>query len=359
MNTVEKTTAKPVVVPTVRSMATALWALTLVAAFAAAVWLYLAAGALRRSRALLAEDVATSVATPFYTAVLPAGWRVFSVDGAETCVFRDRGSELPVLHLHAERDEAYAYHALDVNPALVLSLVGEDILEARIEGVPDDLAPKTVGSARFTVKPGVEAVLVVFDAGPLDGVCSVFYCGDVRYMLWALWGDGDAAAQRSMKLFFHRLFEDFDVGDRRESIDRPVVDSAELTAEVNDRVEEQVARETALWRLFAARAETESEAALVPAIRHYREALRLLSSIRQERVALATEDFRLYRHLLDERRKDVDEWFVILDKAVSMRDWEKARAQAQWIVSHATLTGERADARRAADILARDIPPEE
>ena len=97
----------------------------------------------------------------------------------------------------------------------------------------------------------------------------------------------------------------------------------------------------------------------MPALQHYREALRLLSSIRQERNALASDDFKLYQRLLEERRKDVDEWFVILDKAVAMGDWDKARQQAKWIMSHATLTGERVDVRRAADILATKIPPEE
>ena len=59
------------------------------------------------------------------------------------------------------------------------------------------------------------------------------------------------------------------------------------------------------------------------------------------------------------RRKDVAEWFVVLDKAVAMQDWTKARQQAKWIMDHATLTGERVDVRRAADILATKIPSEE
>ena len=84
-----------------------------------------------------------------------------------------------------------------------------------------------------------------------------------------------------------------------------------------------------------------------------------MSSIRQERIALASDDFKFYQHLLEERRKDVAEWFVVLDKAVAMRDWAKARQQAKWIMDHATLTGERVDVRRAADILATKIPSEE
>jgi len=42
-----------------------------------------------------------------------------------------------------------------------------------------------------------------------------------------------------------------------------------------------------------------------------------------------------------------------------MGDWEKARSQAKWIISHATLNGEHPDVRRAADILAAKIPAEE
>jgi len=97
----------------------------------------------------------------------------------------------------------------------------------------------------------------------------------------------------------------------------------------------------------------------MPALEHYREALRLLSSIRQEYIALASDDFKRYQHLLERRRRDVDEWFVVLEKAVAMRDWPKARSQAKWIMSHATLTGERVDVRRAADILSSKIPAED
>ena len=82
-------------------------------------------------------------------------------------------------------------------------------------------------------------------------------------------------------------------------------------------------------------------------------------AIRQENVALGSEDFKLFQRLRERRRRDVDEWFVVLDKAVAMGDWGKARSQARWIMSHATLNGERPDVRRAADILATKIPAEE
>ena len=68
---------------------------------------------------------------------------------------------------------------------------------------------------------------------------------------------------------------------------------------------------------------------------------------------------KLFKRLREQRRREVGEWFVVLDKAVAMKDWAKARSQAQWIVSHATLNGERPDVRRAADILATKIPAED
>ena len=218
---------------------------------------------------------------------------------------------------------------------------------------------KVIGLERLTVRPGVTAVRMLFDVSEFEGEAMVFYAGEVRYVLWGLWRDGDAPVADEIHRFFRRLFEDFDIPEMRESIDRPVVDSSKFTARQNAATHLQVGREMALWRLFAARAEAEPETALLPALQHYREALRLLSSIRQESVALSSEDFTLYQHLLKERSKDVEEWFVILDKAVAMGDWDKARRQAKWIMSHATLMGERVDVRRAADILATKIPPED
>ena len=180
----------------------------------------------------------------------------------------------------------------------------------------------------------------------------------MRYVVWEIHEDDDTVTEKEVSSFFRHLFERFEIPPMREQIDRPVVNSGELTADVNAATHLKIGREMALWRLFAARAEAEPDAALLPALQHYREALTLLSSIRQERAALDTEDFVRYQALLQKRREDVAEWFVVLDKAVAMRNWKKARAQAEWIMRHATLTGERMDVRRASDILATKIPAE-
>jgi len=355
----QKSSQKPVLVPTAYSARVVLWSIALVVLFGALLWVYCAWSALAKAREKLGEPVQAVIEMPLFTVRLPLGWEAYGKDGNALAVFRKKGQDIPILFLLAETDPGYPYHALDVNPAIVFHLVEEDILAERLDGIPTELPMKVIGSERLTVRSGVTAVRMLFDISGYDGEAMVFYSGDVRYVLWGLWKDEDMAAAEDIHGFFRRMFEDFDMPERREYIDRPVVDSGKFTAAMNTATHRQVEREMALWCLFAARAEAEPDAALLPALQHYREALRLLSSIRQERIALSSEDFKLYQRLLDERREDVDEWFVVLDKAVAMRDWDRARSQAKWIMSHATLTGERADVRRAADILATKIPPED
>ncbi len=354
----QKNSSKPVLVPTAYSSRVMLWSMALVALFGALLWAYGAWSALVKSREKLGEPVQQVVETRFYTVRLPLGWEAYSRDGDAIAVFRTKGKDIPIVFLYAETEPGYPYHALDVNPAIVFHIVEEDILAERPEGIPDKLPMKVVGLERLTVRPGVTAVRMLFDLGEHDGEAVMFYAGNVRYVLWGLWRDEDVQSAEEIHAFFRRLFKDFDIPVMREHIDRPVVDSSRFTAARNEATYLQVRREMALWRLFAARAETEPESALLPALLHYREALRLLSSIRQERVALVSDDFKLYERLVEKRHRDVEEWFVVLDKAIAMRDWDKARQQAKWIMSHATLTGERVDVRRAADILATKIPPE-
>ena len=355
----QKTNLKLVFVPTAYSLRAVLWSLALVAFFGALLWAYLSFDALQRARDRLGDPVATTVEMPLYRVGLPPQWETYCRDGDTLTVFRRADKDMPLVCFSAHRDAGYPYHALDLSHAIAMTIVEDEIRDARIANMPDNLAMNFVGAERLTVKPGVTALRLLFDVNDHDGEAMIFYAGDVRYVLWALCSNADQDAAAEIHQFFRHLFENFDIPEMRESIDRPVVNSARLTADLNAATHLQVERELALWRLFAARAETEPDAALMPALQHYREALRLLSSIRQERIALASDDFKFYQHLLEERRKDVAEWFVVLDKAVAMRDWAKARQQAKWIMDHATLTGERVDVRRAADILATKIPSEE
>ena len=346
-------TAKPILVPTALSAKVALWSLVYAAAFGALLWIYRTYGGIEAARTALARPASTVVETRCFKVVLPPGWAQYACDDDSLAAFRNKGEKAPILRIVAQRDDRYAFHALDVNPVVVLKLVLDDIASGEVDGITQDAVLKATGTEVFTVKPGVNAVRQIFDMKGYDGETVVFYEGDARYLVWALWPEEDVAAGKEVDDFCRRLFEDLEIPDRRESIDRPVVHSGKITAEMNERTHGQVAREMAMWKLFAARAETEPDVALLPALLHYREALRLLSSIRQERVALSSEEFNCYCELQKKRSKDVAEWFVVLDKAVAMRDWDKARRQAKWIMQHATLTGERLDARRAAEILAK------
>ena len=349
----QERTAKPVLVPTALSAKVALWSLVYAAAFGALLWIYRTHGGIEAAREELAIPASTFVETACFRVELPPGWAQYANDDDSLVAFKFKSGSAPILRILALRDERFPYHALDVNPVVVLKIVLDDMASGEVQGVSDKEVLKATGSEVFTVKPGVKAVRLLFDMDKFDGETVVFYEGDVRYLVWSIWPHEDKVTGHEISDFCRHLFEDFEIPDLRESIDRPVVHSGTITPEINAATHGQVEREMAMWKLFATRAQTEPEVALLPALKHYREALRLLSSIRQERVALATAEFGRYCELQEKRRKDVAEWFVVLDKAVAMQDWEKARRQAKWIVQHATLTGERLDARRAAETLAK------
>ena len=351
--------AKPTQVPTLHAARTALWCLVYLLAFGVLYWVYTTHGKLEAARAQLHEARPTPVATPLFKAQIPAGWAEYAVSGTEVTARRKKGQGLPVLHISAERDAAYAYRALDLNQAVVLRVLDDMIARENIAELKGDTVLEGIGSERIVVMPGIDAMHLLFDCQAYEGEALLFFAGEVRYVIWGIWQDGDLTIRREIGGFIRRLFEEFEIPEMREAIDRPVMHSGQLSPEVNAAAYEQIGRELALWKLFAARAEREPDTALLPALQHFREALRLLASIRQERMVLASDDFKLYEKLLKERRKDVDEWFVILDKLVAMRDWEKARRQAKWIQKHATLTGERIDVRRATEILNTKIPAEE
>lgn len=350
------TNAKPSIVPTMLSARTALWSLVYVVTFLVLWWIYTTHGKLVTAREALKRQPPTQVETPFFATELPAGWAEYSVTNGTLLAYRRSGSEKPVLCISAERNRAYAYRALDMNPAVAMRAV-EGIMESYggFGGNVEDTL-MCVGSECITVKPGIDAGRFLFVNRHGEVNMLVFFAGDIRYLVWGLWSADDAEAREEFANYSRHIFEDFTLPEVREAIDRPTVHSGHFTTEGNEAAYEQIGREMALWRLFADRAETEPDAALLPALQHFREALRILSSIRQERTVLASEDFVKYEKLLKLRRADVDEWFVILEKLVSMRDWKGARKQAKWIIKHATLTGERLDVRRATDILNNRIP---
>ena len=184
---------KPAIVPTVLSQKGIFWTIVLVALFCASMWLYSSWSALSAARERLAEPISTTIEMPFFSVTTPLGWEEWSNVTDEVAVWRRKGVDLPILHFLSEHDDGFAYHALDVNAAVVLRIIDEDITSEAIPGLPATLALVSKGVAQFTVKPGVMGVRVDFDfdTAPFSGEAAIFYSGDVRYVVWAIWPEED------------------------------------------------------------------------------------------------------------------------------------------------------------------------
>ena len=347
---------KPTIVPTLRSAKTAAWGALLVGAFFALLMLYLAYGRLAAAERRLATPVRTEVASPFGTVKVPAGWEAYSVDRENMRMLRRQDSTIPLIEINVMRAPQYAYRALDGNPALLVRRIAEHVRhEPTAEGVSSlvDL----LGSEIVQIKPGVNGIRFVFDAGEARGCGLEFYLGDKRYFIWG-YAPHAAPEIAEIEAFMRHVFESVTLPDTLEDFDRPVVDSSQQTAESNARVFAEVERERAMWKLFSERAESERASSLLPAIQHFRKLIRLLAGIRQEESFIAGEDFRRYQRLLKLRRETVREWFVLMEKYRAVKDFRAARRQAKFIVDHATLVGEGLDQRRAAEALARMPDPD-
>lgn len=344
--------SKPAVVPTLLSSRSLAWSLVLVAAFLVLWWLYSAYGRLESVRAELRRATKTHVVAPPMSANVPAGWAAYSLTPREFRMYRQTDSRLPLIEINIDRANEHRFRALDRNPAVVLNLVQKHLAwESRYKETEPKLA--LTGLEVVLVKPGVQGIHFVFKTEDgLLGEGVEFFLGDIRYMVWGLAERADAAALADIGGFVGRIFDEIDLPDIREDFERPVIHSGNLTAEDNRRTLEEAEREVLMWKLFAKRAETEGQTALLPAIQHFRNAVRLLSSIRRERAFVESDEYERYRRLMKVRRDDVRKWFVLLDKYRAMRDYAAARRQAAFIFDHVTLVGEGTDRRRAADALA-------
>lgn len=350
---------KPAIVPTLSSARVLLWSIVYLAIFGAVLAVYCQYGRLGEARERRSRPVETKVSCRYFRTLLPAGWAYYAETNDTVMVFRDGPDRLPMLQISAVRSPDLAYRGVDQNPAVSMRKLGQLVssLDQWADGKETVLV--NLGCELLPVKPGITAKHLQFTDYDRLGELVTFYSGEVRYTVWGACRMDDRAAADEISAYLRHLFERFSIPEMREMIDRPVFDSGRITPEMNASVQALVAREMALWRLFASRARTQAETSLLPAIEHYREAIRLLSSIGQESQALTTPDFARYCEFVETRRQRVSEWFVQLDKLVAMRNWKEARTMAKWIVDHATLVGELVDRRRATDVLEDVIPPEE
>lgn len=344
-------TTKPAVVPTLLSSRAMVWSLVLVAAFLVLWWLYSAYGRLEAVRAELRRATKTHVECPPMSANVPAGWAAYSLTPGEFQMYRYADRQVPHIEISINRSEAYRFRALDRNANVILNHVQHQLkCEPRYAAAEPRVT--LTGIEVTLVKPGVQGVHFVFktDDGLL-GEGLIFFLRDILYTVWGFAERGDEVAVAEISEFIGRAFDEIDLPDLREDFERPVIHSGTMTAEENRRTLEEAEREIVMWKLFAKRSETERTTSLLPAILHFRNAVRLLSSMRRERTLVESHEFETYSRLMQYRQEEVKNWFVLLDKYRAMKDFAAARRQAEYIVAHATLVGEGSDLRRAADVL--------
>lgn len=342
---------KPVIVPNAVSLGGILWTGVLVVYFLAALAVYTQWGRLEAVRAELARPVETLVGNADFSTTVPAGWNCYQTGTNVVAFYKGEPRTAPMILVTARRDPANAYRALDLNPALAVRQISA-LLETVLKNREKAFSLEVVDVDLVNVKPGTPATKAFFILSYERGRAYCFYRGDIRYFVLGLWPNEDADARTEVCSRIDHIFERFEFPETVERITRPVVNSAEQPVGEHTRILKLVAREKALWKLYAGRVATEPEAALMPAIEHFRKAVELLSSLREERQLLDADDYKLYDAFLKRRAALVSEWFVLLEKYRAMGDRNAARGQAEFILRRATLEEEALDRRRAGACLA-------
>lgn len=345
---------KPQIVPTLVSSGMLVWSLALVALFGVITFLYFMCLRVRDAKAAFAQPVGGTIASEGVSFDAMKGWEAYVRSPGEIRLYRRKGAGLPMLKICFERHALNQFRALDCNPALVSRrLMNEIAAEAPVTNSVVNVGLTGIGlgqgktglpTARFLFQP-------IGGEQRLTGGGVMFYSGEYRFFVWWLAEASDRVAIGELKAFSDNPFERLRPPLSQEVFDRPVIQSQKLTSERSRQVQAEAERELSLWRLFADRAKAESTARL-PAISHFRDAVRLLASVRRESGVLASEDFAEYVRLLERRRAMVREWFVQLDKFQAIGDTEAMKRQAEFIRDHATLTEEAPQVHRALDMIA-------
>ena len=352
-----KNNLKITIVPTVLSSKGTLWCALFVGYFLALLGIYNLSDEIGKISDKLKEPVVTTVETEFFKLMLPSGWQEYSITNNVLEIRRTAGERLPFIQVVPQQSPAYAFEALDTNPSVLMRRYEDLVYQA----LGERMAVNNVGSDIVRLHAGCEAIVHFLDVGnDMFGVALFFYDGDVRYTSIAVARKDDEVVRAELTDFLSSTTRRFWLPDRRDAINRPIVNSNAFTSEQRREAQEQVDRELALWNLFRGRARVQPESYLLPAIQHFRKALELKSSLREEVDLLATDDFREYQTFLKQRAGIVREWFIRLDKLIGMHNVDAAKSQARYIIEHATLVDESLDVRRASDILASlNQPPKE
>lgn len=344
---------RPIVVPTALSCGVILWSLVFAAYFGAALFAYFAWCRFDVARTRLATPEPTPVRAELFSCLVPANYARYSLRGNHLTMHRFADRDVPLMSFVAQRDPAFAYRALDLNPAFlaqrIKKLLEDEGLVKDGDGSSDPIVLSTEMLHAWSGHPTASAF---FDLGAREGIAYMLFAGDICVMMVSVWEDAERVDIEKVHMSLARLTQNIDLPFAPERFTRPIVNSAELDADEHARILGEVARERALWKLFAARVESEPEAVLLPAIEHFRRMLSLLSSVREERDVLGSDDFRLYERFLKRRAAVLKDWFVLLDKHLAVGDLPAAEKQADFIVRHATLEDESLSRRRAGQTLA-------
>jgi len=344
-----KHTDRPALVPTALSHGVILWSGVFLISFGVACFAYNVGCRYAAARAALGEKSPTHIETELFAIDVPAEIARYSLSGNRLTMNVCGDRAVPLISIVGRRDPAFAYRALDLNPAFLAQRI-EMLLKD--EGVSHTFGPVVLSTSLRHTRHGQPAAFAYFKIGEWDGLATAFYVGDSSYCLVMVWDEEHALPIRELRTKVEGMALGAVWKVSPERIFRPVINSAELDAAEHARIVSEVGREQALWELHAARAKSEPEAALRPALEHFRRLLALRASVREERDLLVSDDFRLYEKLLERRAGVVRDWFLLLDKYEAVGDLSAAETQAEYIVRHATLEDESLARQRAAKALA-------
>ncbi len=346
---------KPTLVPSLATSGTLAWSAVLVAAFLAVVAVYSAVGRLIDAQRVRTTARPTCVKTPFFKTEIPAGWAFYALDDDDLRLYKNALGAPPLVCYSVSRDEAFRYRALDLNPALTARRLTEHLVALGFPTATNDLA-RVIATDVVQVDPDVSAIRAQFAYGRLSGESIYFILDDVAYMVMGVWDWNDRESANEIRDRLEYMFDNDDLLERSSTYPRPVVNSAEMTAADHQRVHNLAANERAMWELFAARSESETESVL-PAIVHFRKLILLMASIREERGLCTSEAYTRYEKMLERRKAERVAWELLLDKYRGLGDLKKAIAQAAYIAEHAVLSDEallRQQATRTKAALERE-----
>ena len=342
---------KPVLVPSLASAGGLAWSAVLVAAFLAFLAVYAAVDNLIAAHRIRATARPTAVRTPFYATQVPAGWAFFALDGNDLRMYKDEIGQAPVVCYSVRQDEEFRYRALDLNPALMARRLTEHLVALGLSNESNETA-RVIATDVVQVDPNVSAVRAQFECGRLAGESLYFILDDVAYQVMGLWNWSDRASGSEIRRRLEHIFDVDDLLAWKMVYQRPVINSASLTASEHQHVHELAGNERAMWELFAARSETEPESVL-PAIVHFRKLILLLASIREEQELCGSEEFARYQKLLEAREAERTSWKLLLDKYQNLGDFDKAIRQAKYIVANAVLEDEAELRQRTSRVMQR------